>query len=466
MNAPIIWLGLPVVASLLLWAIRSERWTAILGGSFALTMSLLATVIPIDHAILIGNISIRISSTYEIFGRRFILSSSDQVILVLIYGIIAFWFYGSAVAQIAHRLVPLGLIIAVLLIGSLAVDPFLYAALLIEMAVLIAIPLLAPLDKKPGRGVIRFLIFQTLAMPFILFSGFLLSGVEASPADIGLVIQATVLLSLGFAFLLAVFPFYTWIPMICQEASPYAVGFVLMLFPTVSLLFGLGFLDRYTFLREARQLPQILQFIGILSLVTAGIWAVFQRHAGRIMGYAAVIATAMSILAVSLPNPVAAVGFVFTLIVPRTLGIGVWSLALTLLHHRTQSLEFASIQGKARQLPLISTAIVVSTLSMAGVVPLAGFPIQFSLWGRIGIVSIPLGFWFGIGILGLAISAFRTLAVLVMAPENTMWQSSESWPERILLGLGLGALILFGLFPQWTQHLLINLPAVFERLGK
>ncbi len=466
MSAPVIWLGIPVVAAVLFWAIRSERWTAILGGSLALILSILAAVIPIDQAILLGNISIRIASTFEILGRRFILSSSDQVILVLIYGIISFWFFGSFVIKFAHRLVPLGLMITALLIGSLAVEPFLYAALLIEMAVLIAVPLLAPPDKRPGRGVIRFLIFQTLAMPFILFSGFLLSGVEASPADISLVIQAAVLLSLGFAFLLAVFPFYTWIPMICQEAPPYAVGFVLMLFPTISLLFGLRFLDRYTFLREARQLYEILQFISILTMVTAGIWVMFERHAGRIMGYAAVIATAMSILAISLPNSAAAVGFVFLLIIPRALGLGVWSLAATLLHQHTHSLAFTDIKGQARHLPLVSAAIIGATLSLAGVVPFAGFPIQFSLWDKIGGSSVPLGIWFGIGILGLTVSALRTLAVLVMAPENTLWQSSESWSERILLGLGLGALVMFGLFPQWTQLLLVSLPTVFERLGK
>jgi NADH-quinone oxidoreductase subunit N len=466
MNAPVIWLGMPALAAIGLWAIRSEKWTAILGGSLALTLSLMAVALPIDQAILLGNISIRISPVYEILGRKFILSSSNQVVLALIYGIAAFWFYGSVAARIAHRLVPLGLIITVLLLGSLAVEPFLYAALLIEMAVLIAIPLLAPPDKKPGRGVIRFMIFQTLAMPFILFSGFLLSGVEASPADVNLVIQAAFLLGLGFAFLLAVFPFYTWIPMIGEESPPFAVGFVLMIFPTMGILFGLSFLDRYTFLRESRQLYEVLRFMGILTLVTAGIWAMFQRHTGRIMGYAAIIGTSLSILAISLPSATSAVGFVFILIVPRALGLGVWSLALTIMQRQAPALTLNGVKGQARNLPFVSAAIVVSALSLSGVVPFAGFPIQFSLWQSLGAVSVPIGIWFGIGVLGLVISTLRTLAVLVMAPEKTPWQSVESWLERLLLGLGVTILFLFGLFPQWTQVLLANLPAVFERLGK
>jgi hypothetical protein len=53
-----------------------------------------------------------------------------------------------------------------------------------------------------------------------------------------------------------------------------------------------------------------------------------------------------------------------------------------------------------------------------------------------------------------------------MAPEKTPWQSNESWTERIFLGIGVSALVLLGLFPQWTRIVLVNLPSVFEHLGK
>jgi hypothetical protein len=103
---------------------------------------------------------------------------------------------------------------------------------------------------------------------------------------------------------------------------------------------------------------------------------------------------------------------------------------------------------------------------MAGMVPLAGFPVQYSLWREVGVVSISMGFWFGIGALGLLVGAFRTMANLVKSPPDAVWQSLESWTQRILLGLGIAGLIIFGLFPQWSQVILNSLPAVFERLGK
>lgn len=131
--------------------------------------------------------------------------------------------YGSSGTQAsgtANRFVSIGLMIISLLTASIAVEPFLFAALLLEIAAMLVIPLLVPIYQKPGRGVVRFLIYQTIAMPFILFSGWMLAGVEASPGDLGTTTQAGTMLGLGFAFLLAVFPLYNWIPMLMEEAAP------------------------------------------------------------------------------------------------------------------------------------------------------------------------------------------------------------------------------------------------------
>ena len=123
--------------------------------------------------------------------------------LALIYGAAALWFFGAEAARAATRLVPMGFMIIALMVAAIAVQPFLYAALFIEMAILIAIPMLTTIYAPPGKGVLRFLIYQTLAMPFILVAGWLLAGVEASPGDLALTAQSAAMLGMGFAFLLA-----------------------------------------------------------------------------------------------------------------------------------------------------------------------------------------------------------------------------------------------------------------------
>src|SRR3990172_3352590 len=196
MSAPIIWILIPFIAGSLILFIFHERISSVIGGVVALTLAFTALVFPIDTALLLGSISLKISSSVQFFGRSFVLKAADGPLLVIIYGLAALWFFGTQASGTANRFVSLGLMIVALLTASIAVEPFLFAALLLDVAAMLVIPLLVPPYQKPGRGIIRFLIYQTLAMPFILFSGWMLAGVEASPGDLGSTAQAGAMLGL------------------------------------------------------------------------------------------------------------------------------------------------------------------------------------------------------------------------------------------------------------------------------
>lgn len=466
MTAPLIWIAFPLGFAALLLVLPRERLVAVLGTVASLSLAALAFWLTPDTAQRIGPISVRIDSTLNLFGRQISLTSANQTVLILIYGIGALWFFGTLAVGNARRIVPFGLVVIALLVTSLAVRPFLYAALIIEMAVLLSIPLLVEARQRPGRGLIRFLIYQTLAMPFILFAGFLLSGVNVGPGDIGLVSQAAFMLGLGFAFLLAVFPFYTWVPLLAEEASPYAVGFILTVFPTFGLIFGLNFIDRYAWLRDTAQFADSVRLVGLLMIVTSGIWAAFQHHLGRIFAYTAVAETGISLLAISLPDKALGLQIIFYLLVPRALSLAIWSLSIAIFKKQSPDLSFESLRGRAREFPVATAGLVLASLALIGAPLLASFPVRQVLWEKLALFSFSSALWFGLANMGLWISALRSLGVLVAAPEEKPWKSQESWDQRFLIGLGLLALFIFGLFPQWAQPLLANLPAMFQHLGK
>jgi hypothetical protein len=208
-------------------------------------------------------------------------------------------------------------------------------------------------------------------MPFILFSGWLLAGIEANPGDITLVRQAAILIGLGFSFLLAVFPFYSWIPLLKEESSPYKVGFILWMFPTVTLFFGLGFLDHYSWLRDAAALKSVLTTIGILMVVSGGLLAAFQEHLGRIMGYAVIMQTGFSILTLSLGGALGLNVF-YMLLVPRTLSLVVWALALDILKENSPTLNLSDVKGLGRTWPFATSGLVLANLTVAGISPPSG----------------------------------------------------------------------------------------------
>jgi formate hydrogenlyase subunit 3/multisubunit Na+/H+ antiporter MnhD subunit len=465
MNAPTLWIILPIALGILLLLINNQRILSLLGGSLAVILAVIAQFVPIEVALKVGSLSLKIDSGLTILGRSLLIPPTEGSLLALIYGAAALWFFGAEASKTAKRLVPLGFMVIALMVASIAVQPFLYAALFIEMAILLAIPMLTSITSPPGRGVVRFLIYQTLAMPFILLAGWLLAGVESSPGDLALTAQSAAMLGMGFAFLLAIFPLYSWIPLLIEENSPYIVGFLLWILPTITIIFGAGFLDRYSWLRSSPELILALRYVGLLMAVTGGAFAAFQRHLGRIMAYGSIAETGFSLLALSLDLRLG-IPILFLLIPARALGLAVWSLSLTVIKENVETMRFGAARGILRVTPLAGAGMIVATLSTGAFPLLAGFPARLALWEGLSRVSVGAALWMAIGIIGLLISAFRSLAVISMAEEYTGWALRESPTQMTMLGLGMIGLFLLGLFPQSLQFLLANLPLMFEHLGR
>ncbi|HSJ86016.1 MAG TPA: hypothetical protein VK909_02325, partial [Anaerolineales bacterium] len=295
MNAPTIWIIFPLAAGILLLFPNNQRLLSFIGGIIAVLLAVAAQFIPLELAMNVGSMSLKIDSSLTILGRTLTIQPTEATLLALIYGAVALWFFGAEASKSATRLVPIGFMITALLVASIAVEPFLYAALFIEMAILLAVPMLVSIYEPPSKGVTRFLVYQTLAMPFILLAGWLLGGVETSPGDLALAAQSATLLGLGFAFLLAIFPLYNWIPLLSEEVNPYILGFLLWILPTITIIFCAGFLDRYSWLRASPQLTVALRLAGLAMLVTGGLFAAFQQHLARIMAYGMIAETGFSI---------------------------------------------------------------------------------------------------------------------------------------------------------------------------
>jgi NADH-quinone oxidoreductase subunit N len=465
MNAPTLWIIVPIVFGVLLLFIDNQRLLSVLGGIIAVVLALIAQFVPIEVAMKFGSFSLKIDSSLIVLGRVLIIQPAEGSLLALIYGAAALWFLGAEAARVATRLIPMGFMIIALMVAAIAVQPFLYAALFIEMAILIAIPMLISIYAPPGRGILRFLIYQTLAMPFILVAGWLLAGVEASPGDLALTAQSAAMLGMGFAFLLAIFPLYNWIPLLLEESPPYLVGFLLWIVPTVTIIFGAGFLDRYSWLRSSPQLILALRYLGLLMVVTGGAFAAFQRHLGRIMAYGSIAETGFSLLALSLDFKLG-IPILFLLIPARALGLAVWSLSLSIIKENVEAMRFGAARGVLRITPLAGAGMIAATLSTSAFPLLAGFPARLALWESLSRISLSSALWMAIGIIGLLTSAFRSLAAISMADEYTSWKPRENTAQMLMLGLGMIGLFILGLFPQTMQFFLADLPLMFEHLGR
>ncbi len=445
MSAPLLFVLLPLVVAVGLYFARARRWlVVVLAGIVCFSLSALALLAPIDTLVQIGPISFEIPSTLLILGRRLVLEDGHRPFLALIYTTAGFWFLGSMVARANRLFVPMGLAMVALLVAVSAVEPFLYAALLVEMAVLVSVPFLAPPGKPFGQGVLRYLIFQSLAMPFILLAGWSLASIEANPSNQALYGQAEVFLGLGFAFWLAVFPFYTWIPLLTEQSHPYTAGFVVTLLFSVILLFSLNFLDTFAWLRSSTLLFQSLRLVGLIMVVTGGVWAAFQRNQARLMGYAVILELGISLLALSL-GIAEGLNLFAQLFLPRIITLATWALALAILQRQPGFRGFSDLRGLLRRAPVVGITWMLAYFSLGALPLLAGFPVRMVVMETLASQSIGAPLWVMAGNMGYLIGGLRALAL--MASGDDPWRISETRTQIAMLVIGALALILVGLFP-------------------
>jgi formate hydrogenlyase subunit 3/multisubunit Na+/H+ antiporter MnhD subunit len=471
MSAPLVWIGLPLLVGGILFLLRGYHLaTSLIGGLLSALLSISAWLLPIGEVITLGTRVFKISERFSILGRDFILMNTDRAWLLLIYFFLSLWVFGSLFARAHNGFVPFGFIFSSLLVAALAVEPFLYAALLIEIAVLLAVPFLSPPEQQPGSGIYRFLAFQSLGMPFILLAGWFLAGLEASPGESELVLRAGALIGFGLAFLLSVVPFHSWIPTLIEESEPYITAFILFILPAFVAVFGLGFLDRFVWLRDSESVYTGLRLVGGLMILVGGGWAAMERHLGRMLGYGMIIEIGISLLAVGIGGREGVLLF-FWLMFARVFSMMPWAAAISYLWEANHGdLDLDSLRGIGHRFPFASGILMIGGLSLAGIPLLAGFSARFAFWRAISGAAPLLSLLALAGNAGLVIASLRVLfSLFISFPDQVLEDASErsgnaafSWLFVSLLAIFLAVV---GFFPQIYLPSLERLLFIFERLG-
>ena len=462
MTAPIIWIGFPLLVSLILIFIRSSRLlSVIIGGGVSLLLALLALTFRIDSVFPLGPLSLEINSTLDIFGRNFTILDSDRFLIALFFAMSAFWIFGSRLSGVNSFFTANSLAIITLFIAALSVQPFLYAALIIEIAILISIPIFFVRGEPVKQGVVRFLIFQTLAVPFVLFSG---RGFEIAPTSVDsqrAYFQAGILLAIGIGLWLAIFPFYTWMPLLASDGHSYSAGFIFSMLPTAILIFFLEFFNSYTWLREQIDLFAIIQVIGIIMVVLGGMFAAFQKSISRILGYAVMVEIGFSLLAMSVYQTIGWQSYIFIML-PRLLAIAICSLAISIWKNQEIDLDIDRLEGLLQKFPFATAGFLVGWFTFSGIPLLPGFPTKLPILIGLSSKSIQPIVFVSIGLFGVFVAGFRFIAKAFSVQDQETDPLSEPVIQKIFFAIGILLLVVVGLFPSVFltpfENLLISFP--------
>lgn len=471
MNAPLLFILLPVVESLIayflfFWRPRLAVYL-ITGLSFLLAW--LSLTLPLDAPLVVWNFSIPVAHTFPIFGRQLIFDPSMRPALFFLFLGCAILYGGSLAIPRYRRFLPVGLIVQALLAASMFVEPFLYAAVFLLLAVACLSLLLSDPSHPDPRGAARWIAFTALGVPFLLLAGSELafrSGQSIDPIQARPII---LLLSIGFGFFLSFPPFHFWLPDVADDSPPYSVAFVLSIYFGAVVFFLLRFLDEFAWLRSSPDTYLILQTAGTAMCAVGGLLALAQSRFGRMFGYLSLINLGAIFLGLSTAKP-ESVEIAVVMIATRCFALIVWGITFQAIRFKQSGDSFEDLRGRAGSAPFSTAAIILSGLSLVGLPGLLSFPGYFATFRVLagagasgGGISLPL-------VVLLFSMAAGTIACLRFA--RVMLETSLSWPlpeegsrfYRLFVGLSFISFFILGLLPQIYLPWVANTAQAFTTL--
>ncbi len=471
MRAPWLWIFLPALWSgvLVLWP-ASTRTKARVGALVALLLGLSAWFVPIDRLITLvpGRLVVDIDPEAVFLGRILTLDDALRPWVTGIYLNLALWLWTAPWARMRPAFVGWASVFTVLLVAALAIRPFLYTLLLIQLAILTTIPLLAPAEEPIGKGIVRYLAWTTLGLPFLLLAASFMTGLETGTPTSPQVMRAAVLLVVGVLPWLGVVPFHSVAPLMGESTHPYRTAFILSTTTSLIALALVRFGSQYTWLREAPLTYTGLRVAGMTMFLLGSFWAPFQPHAGRALGYAWLAENGLGLLALSLGPETGVPAFV-ALMPGRMVLLWALALALSLLGEGPATWHREALWGMASRRPLAAGLWVVAWLGMAA------WPLSPGAWprwqiavGLAGEAAGNLGLYL-VGLIALTATALRWARVLTASPPSEAAQHApgETWWARwgALWGyalLGLATLFLPA-WMTWAEKALQTFPQLLGR---
>ena len=335
-----------------------------------------------------------------------------------------------------------------------------------EISSLAAYGLLASGGGRAVVATFRYLLIGTIAATFYLLGiGYLyaLTG-TLNMADLAMRLPAAgsgsamtvgvVLIVVGLAIKMAVFPLHGWMPDAYTYAPPPVTMFIAAVMSKVSayaLLRVLFFVLPPTGAVETAL--SVLSWVAAGGVLAGSVLALAQTDVRRMLAYSSVGQMGYVVLGLSLGNAAALTGALLH-ITGHALAKACLFGAVGSLPRETTQADVAGFAGASRRAPLTMAAFTLAALSLVGVPPTAGF---FSKWyllrGALEADAWPFAAVLLVSSLLSAVYFFRIIERIYFAAGPSLAESDRSRrrPEVPLRLLGpvltLGAVVLLiGLF--------------------
>lgn len=472
MSAPILFAGIPILLAPLVYLLHGTRPVAT-GLAVLATMGLAAVAISLPFGQPVGVLGgLTVQDTTTVLGRSFTVETADRLALAFMFSQACLLFLVSGIVETSAAFLPASLGVLGLLAAALFVRPFLFAAIFLELGAALAVFMLVAagpgkvLSQQATRGALRFLVYTTIGLPFVLVTGWLLEASAASPSDPSFTNQATFILIIGFAVLLAVVPFHSWVPAIAENAPPLPAAFVLCVVCQAVVFLLLSFLGAYPWLNQNPVVYRALTLAGGGMALFGAIFAFGQRNFGRSLGYAMLVDIGAVMLGIGLGTQ-AGVAAALTALALRGIALPMWAVGLTQMRQEVGSDDFEKLKGLGRRNPVAAGAILIGLLSLAGFPLTAGFPGRWALLSLLAQIHPTAAVLLLLGTVSVSFVCARGLSTMLEPVEGgATWSLPPlSRASAALYALGVSVILVLGVFPQWLLPAVANTASALAHLG-
>jgi len=348
----------------------------------------------------------------------------------------------------------------------LALDLFLFyfswELMLVPMYFLIAI-----WGRERGAyGAVKFFLFTQLSSLFMLISILALYfahhratgvytfeymdllGTPLSP-------HAAMWMMLGFFIAFAVklpmFPFHTWLPDACAEASTATNAILAGLLGTTAGYGMIRFLFPL-FPHAAHAFAPIAMMLAVIGILYGAILAFSQTNLMRLLAYASISHLGFVLLGIFSGNSIALQGAVMTLIAH---GISTSALFIVAgaLEDRMHTLDIDAMGGLWDTVPRLSGVGLFFALASLGLPGLADFIGEFLILLGTYRAHLVMAAVAACGVLATTFYALRFVQCAFQGPNRHSWQLPDlAFREGLILGAMIVLLLFLGLYPQPVFH--------------
>jgi NADH-quinone oxidoreductase subunit M len=264
---------------------------------------------------------------------------------------------------------------------------------------------------------------------------------------------AFILMFIGFAVKVPIFPFHTWLPDAHVEAP--TAGSV-MLAGVLLKMGGYGLLRLCVTLlpQAAHDWQWLLIILAVINSIYGAFVALAQTDLKKMIANSSISHMGYVILGIA---ALTQVGFLGALLVMVAHGLysGLLFSMVGLVYDRTHTREVGAMSGLAARMPFIATVFLIAGLASLGLPGLAGFIAEFTTF--IGSYAVfPLATI--LCVCTIAITAgyiLWRLGAVLFGPLSPEWSGlgDAIWRERIAVGMLAAATLLVGVAPSIVANM-------------